>query len=67
MPAATQMHLHVSSAFSHLAVLPGDVDSARAAALRAWELGCRDSWVDSLIRGGSGALAEIESYGKGVG
>jgi len=52
---------------AHLAVLRGDVDSARAAALRAWELGYRDSWVDSLIRRGSGALAGIEGHGKGVG
>jgi tetratricopeptide (TPR) repeat protein len=49
---------------AHLAARRGDLDAARAAAGRAWDLGYRDSWVDTLIQGASSALAKLEGHGK---
>ena len=37
---------------------------ARAAAVKASDLGYRASWLDALMRRGSAALAGLEGHGK---
>lgn len=46
--------------FAQLAARRGDQDAARVAAVKASDLGYRDSWLDALIRRGSAALAGLE-------